>query len=510
MTTPTVINPGTGIPFAEVSAPGLLTTRAPLGAMALCGTTAGAVTVKRPSPRTTGATFAVLDRDGAAGSHAITVDGDGDLIDGASTVTITAARSAAMFVYDGSQWRRVVVRRRVNALEHEIELSDDGGGSGGGGGSSGAIGQVQTSDGAGGFAAPLGFLATDTEIVRAQPLIGRVASLSPYAVDGVGVVGIADADAVIPANVYCFAVIRTTGLLTNDRTITIPAAGAADPFGYLKWIENDCTGAFALIVSTGAGASARVINGFAGLFLVDSRGVTALLGGSKVGAGIDSFVVGRAASAGGDLAIAIGAQVNSPGTAAVGIGESLTTAGTNGVNIGFNSSVSGTYAAAIGTNLAASGPGSFACGVNTNSARPGQFSHNSGHASVQGNQEIDLYSGDAAGVPVNLFDTYGGGFFADTASYNVMLISVACRQLGGGTKRAAETHILVFDAPPGPAMTLDSDTTIAGVGSIAAQGWSLTIAAVAATNELTFTFNPGADTARCIVRTRMVNIGNVF
>jgi len=120
-----LLNPATDVPFPELAAPGGVTTRVSLGAIALCGTTAGAVTVQRPSPRVQGSVFAVVDADGAASTNPITVDGDGDLLDGAATVQITEPYQSVIYVYDLGAWRRIVGRRRVDGVAAELELERD-------------------------------------------------------------------------------------------------------------------------------------------------------------------------------------------------------------------------------------------------------------------------------------------------------------------------------------------------------------------------------------------------
>ncbi len=154
------MNPVTLLPFVPVAARGSETTPLVDGQIARAGTTLGAVAVLLPAAAAllAGMAFGVIDEDGNAATNNITVNGNGTNIDGAATVVLSADDAAAAFVYDGAQFRRVVMRRAYDGSGVEIELAaDDSGGSGGG--STGASGQVQTSDGAGGFSAPANVLA---------------------------------------------------------------------------------------------------------------------------------------------------------------------------------------------------------------------------------------------------------------------------------------------------------------------------------------------------------------
>ncbi len=114
MATPSyLVDPTTGEALPGQNAAGGATSRCALGFIAQARTTAGAVTVKRPSPRVQGSVFAVTDQDGNAAVSNITVDGDGDLIDGAATYVIATALASAFFEYDGGEWRRLINQRET-------------------------------------------------------------------------------------------------------------------------------------------------------------------------------------------------------------------------------------------------------------------------------------------------------------------------------------------------------------------------------------------------------------
>lgn len=108
-----------------------------------------------------------------------------------------------------------------------------------------------------------------------KPVIGSVAGTSPYAVHGVGTQAMADGNVTVAAAVYCFNAIKTTGAITADRTLVLPAA--TDAAAYTKIINNTCTGAFGVIVKdSGAGTTVTVANGKSAMILMDSRGATRL------------------------------------------------------------------------------------------------------------------------------------------------------------------------------------------------------------------------------------------
>ncbi len=95
------------------------------------------------------------------------------------------------------------------------------------------------------------------------------------AVDGVATQAMpagAATSTVAAAVVYACKVIKTTGGITANQTLVLPAA--TDDQGYTKIINNKSTGAFGVIVSTGAGTTVTVANAKTAMVLVDSRGVT--------------------------------------------------------------------------------------------------------------------------------------------------------------------------------------------------------------------------------------------
>ncbi len=105
-----------------------------------------------------------------------------------------------------------------------------------------------------------------------DPIIGESGQSSPYGVHGVGIQAMADTNQTVAAAVYRYATIRTTGVLTANRTITLPPATAAA--SYWKLIDNQCTNGYNIVVSVGAGTTVTVPTGIM-LVIVDDSGVRA-------------------------------------------------------------------------------------------------------------------------------------------------------------------------------------------------------------------------------------------
>lgn len=115
MTTMAVlVNPATGEAMPQQLAAGGLTTLAQLGAQLLCGTTAGAVGVNAPAAPVEGSCFAAVDNNDNAGAHAITVNGNGNLIDGAASFVLATNGEVAFFIFDRAQWRQLFPLRRLD------------------------------------------------------------------------------------------------------------------------------------------------------------------------------------------------------------------------------------------------------------------------------------------------------------------------------------------------------------------------------------------------------------
>jgi len=125
-----------------------------------------------------------------------------------------------------------------------------------------------------------------------KPITGG--GISNYGLHGVGTQAMADANQTPAASVYQYHTIKPTGAITANRNLVLPAC--TDAASVIKWIDNECTGAFSVVVGDGgAGTTATVANGAKAAVLFDSRGATLLLsvGGAVNLAGGSSSVTGN-------------------------------------------------------------------------------------------------------------------------------------------------------------------------------------------------------------------------
>jgi hypothetical protein len=207
----------------------------------------------------------------------------------------------------------------------------------------------------------------------------------------------------------------------------------------------------------------------------------------------------------------LGANNIASNVAAVAIGESNNASGINSIAIGYQVSASATYSMAIGFYSAASGTGACAFGLQASATRPGQFAHSSGTlgGGASGGNAIDL-ANELNAVSGTLQDNQGGSFVMETLACFSMRVRVMAVTVAGAAKRAHEVRELLFVTQAGPVLVIDRNDLITNAAvNFASQGWSLTIAAVAGTDELRFTFNPGADHVRVLARLEWSNIGNL-
>ena len=104
-----IVNPATGEQFgARFVATG---GTCGLDESSLVRTSAGAATVLAPPSPGQNACFEVVDFDGDAFTNPITVDGNGELIDGETERMIALPLGRLVFLYDNGQWRRLVPPR---------------------------------------------------------------------------------------------------------------------------------------------------------------------------------------------------------------------------------------------------------------------------------------------------------------------------------------------------------------------------------------------------------------
>lgn len=107
-------NPSTGNAFAlyEVSA----SSAAHVSSRALVHSSVGAITLLAPNPSGQRCAFAVTDADGDADTNPITIDGNGNTIDGDATYEINVAGVTCGFIFDGTEWQRVLLARLAAPL----------------------------------------------------------------------------------------------------------------------------------------------------------------------------------------------------------------------------------------------------------------------------------------------------------------------------------------------------------------------------------------------------------
>ncbi len=115
MSSAVIVNPATGLPLPKKSAAGGAITRAPLGSNMQCVTATASPTVRVPLQPSEGSCFGVEDASANAAAHPITIDGNGQLIDGAATLVLSVSGAFASFVFDRGQWRRLTARRLLQA-----------------------------------------------------------------------------------------------------------------------------------------------------------------------------------------------------------------------------------------------------------------------------------------------------------------------------------------------------------------------------------------------------------
>lgn len=119
-----VMNPVTEMPFSQVNAvAGALTLLA--GQQANARTLTGAITVRAPAAPVAKQAFAVFDQDGNAAAQPVTINGNGNTIDGAATTSLLSPSGAVVFTFDGEQWRQLLERRTFDGQGLPLELAAD-------------------------------------------------------------------------------------------------------------------------------------------------------------------------------------------------------------------------------------------------------------------------------------------------------------------------------------------------------------------------------------------------
>lgn len=88
--------------FAAVLAKSADYTLAQDADVVVCDATGGAFTITLPASPSTGDTYAIIKKDSSV--NAVTIGGNGKLINGASTASLASQYATKRVVYTGSEW----------------------------------------------------------------------------------------------------------------------------------------------------------------------------------------------------------------------------------------------------------------------------------------------------------------------------------------------------------------------------------------------------------------------
>lgn len=254
-------------------------------------------TVTLPASPVTGRTVIIKDGAGNSSAFNITIDGNGNNIDGAGSLVFSTNYEAAELIFDGNQW------------ENLINASGSGGGGSGVSSVSGTANRITVASG-----------TTNAVVDIASTYVGQ------NSITTLGTVGTGEWQATPIADSYISSATtwnnklsNITGLITAGTNVTITGTGTSGS----PYVINASGG--------GGGGSVDSVNGQTGIVVLDtddiSEGTTNLYftterAQDSVGAAFNSTLVyddatnsmGRAAIT-GDITIAAGSN-----TAAIGTG----------------------------------------------------------------------------------------------------------------------------------------------------------------------------------------------
>lgn len=268
----------------------------------------------------------------------------------------------------------------------------------------------------------------------------------------------ADANQVVPSATYSREGIKTTGVLTADRTATMPLPASLDEIYYKTW-QNECTGAN-VIVSVGVGNTATLPAGEQVFRLLFSSAGVRIISSTPVGAD-------------GDVQVRLGtgtntklSSVSSTGTGNV-VRANTPTLVTPVIGAATGTSVALTSFCSTGAIPAASGQ----YRLSSNASTAGVFVRNAGNTA-----DINLISEDTSGTI-----SVGHGTNADVVSVKA---ATAVNSVVGAT-----THLSVTTAGARISTTLklaDSDNShsYVFVGSNLAADRNLTLPLLAANDTM--------------------------
>jgi hypothetical protein len=334
-------------------------------------------TVTLPASPVSGRTVILKDGSGNAASFNITIDGNGNNIDGAGSLVLSTNYEAAELIFDGNQWENL-----INAS-----------GSGGGGGVSSVSGTTNRITVASG---------TTNAVVDIAATYAGQSSITTVGTVGTGTwqaTPIADSY-ISSATTWNNKLSNITGLITQGTNVTITGNGTSGS----PYVINASGG--------GGGGGVSSVNGQTGIVVLDtddiSEGATNLYftterAQDSVGGIVDATLVyddatpalGRAAIT-GDVTIAAGSNTAAIGTGVIVNADINASAAIDATKIangtvsstefqyldGVTSAIqtqlnakqaTGNYITALTGDITASGPGSVAATLATVNANTGTF-----------------------------------------------------------------------------------------------------------------------------------------
>lgn len=273
-------------------------------------------------------------------------------------------------------------------------------------------------------------------------------------------------------------------------------------------------------VALGENVTASGVGSFAGGFDATASGQHAFAWGWKaatgcIASGDGSLAMGIDALTDQTYAVAIGAYTSARSAGSVAIGELVSAGvaggadGQNATIVGFGGYAHGRYSHVHGSYCYTQqgAQGAFVCGYKGASERPGEFVAGGGSDYFVHKKIDTLYVLAAAGVPALALDVMGGTFTLPIHSLSDIVVRIVATT-AGNAKRAKEVHELLVRIDTGATVSIDQNDTTAGAGSLAAQGWAVTIS-VPGGGVLSFLCDPGADNVNFFITLEMGEVTGI-
>lgn len=213
--------------------------------------------------------------------------------------------------------------------------------------------------------------------------------------------------------------------------------------------------------------------------------------------------------------VGLGAYIDCYSAANVAIGELVSAGvvggadGQNATIVGFGGYSRGRYSHVHGSYCYTQqgAQGAFVCGYKAASDRPGEFVAGGGSDYFVHKKIVTLTVTALAGVPALAKDVLGGTFTLPINSLHDITVRIIATT-AGNAKRAKEVHELLVRIATGATVSIDQDATTVGAGSLAAQGWAVTIG-VPGGGELSFLCDPGADNVNFFISLEMGEVTGI-